>query len=142
VFAVQRAVLNQLMSDVVAERILDSQGPRHGRGADAPFQLSELYARLDREVWSELASGADIPSPRRELQREHLNRLALLLLRPSVLGRADTRGLARGEAVDLLARIRRAERRSGLSADAMAHLRECEQTLQQVLSARTIRGGV
>jgi hypothetical protein len=141
VFALQRAVLNQLMSDVVAGRVLDNQSAADDRTVSNSFQLSELYARLDRDVWSELASGSDIPPPRRELQREHLNRVAALLLRPNAVGRADARGLVRAEAVDLLARIRRAEGR-GRSADARAHLRECAQTLSQALAARTIRGGV
>jgi len=39
----------------------------------------ELYGRLDRSVWSELATGQDIPALRRELQREHINRIATAL---------------------------------------------------------------
>jgi len=104
--------------------------------------LSELYSRLDRDIWSELRGGADIPAPRRELQREHLNRLAALLLRPGAGGRADARGLVRAEATDLLARIRSAESRSSLSADARAHLKDCDETLTQALSARLVRAGV
>ena len=69
----QRAVLNQLMSDAVAARILDSVGKADR--PEAAFQLSELYARLNRDVWSELAKGGNITATRRELQREHVNRL-------------------------------------------------------------------
>jgi hypothetical protein len=127
------------MSDAVAVRILDNQGA--ARGTES-FQLSELYSRLDRDIWSELRSGADIPAPRRELQREHLNRLASLLLRPSGGSRADVRGLVRAEASDLLARIKGAESRSSLSADARAHLKDCDETLTQALSARLVRAGV
>ncbi len=139
-FEVQRALLAQLMSDAVAVRILDNQGATRV-GGDA-LQLSELYARLDRDIWSELRSPADIPSPRRELQREHLNRIASLLLRPSASSRADTRGLMRTQAQDLLARIQRAERSGALSADARAHLKDCDDTLTQALSARLMRVGL
>jgi hypothetical protein len=139
-FEVQRALLTQLMSDAVAVRILDNQGATRA-GGDA-LQLSELYARLDRDIWSELRSGSDIPSPRRELQREHLNRLAALLLRPSAASRADTRGLMRTQAQDLLARVQRAERSGALSADARAHLKDCDETLTQALSARLLRVGL
>ena len=140
VLAVQRTLLNHLMSDAVATRILDNQSVGAVRGES--FQLSELYSRLDRDIWSELRGGADIPAPRRELQREHLNRLAALLLRPGAGGRADARGLVRAEATDLLARIRSAESRSSLSADARAHLKDCDETLTQALSARLVRAGV
>lgn len=139
VFAVQRTLLNQLMSDAVAVRILDNQGST--RGSES-FQLSELYSRLDRDIWSELRASTDIPAARRELQREHLNRLASLLLRPSGGSRADVRGLVRAEASDLLARIKSAESRSSLSADARAHLKDCDETLTQALSARLVRSGV
>ena len=140
VLAVQRALLNHLMSDAVAVRILDNQGA--ARGSES-FQLAELYTRLDRDIWSELRGGSDIPAARRELQREHLNRLAALLLRPSTPAtRADSRGLVRAEASDLLARIKGAQSRSALSADARAHLKDCDETLTQALSARLVRAGV
>ena len=76
-----------------------------GKPGDS-FRLSELYARLTREVWSELGTAGDISAPRRELQREHLNRLAAMLLRPQRRGRAPTRkSLLRVQARELLARI-------------------------------------
>jgi hypothetical protein len=71
-----------------------------------------------------------------------LNRLAALLLRQSGGSRADVRGLVRAEASDLLARIKGAENRSSLSADARAHLKDCDETLTQALSARLVRAGV
>lgn len=147
VLAVQRAVLNQLMSDNVAGRILDNQrvgaGGRAGTANDS-FQLSELYARLDRDIWSELdgTRSGDISAPRRELQREYLNRVTALLLRPGSIGRADARGLVRTESRSLLARIKAAQDRPSLSADARAHLRDCDETLSQALSAKVTRLGV
>jgi len=138
--AVQRALLNQLMGDGVATRILANQDAGTKRGDS--FQLSELYARLDRDIWSELRNGADIPAARRELQREHLNRVAALLLRPAAASRVDARALVRAQATDLLGRIKSAENRAALSADARAHLKDCDDTLTQALSARVLRAGV
>jgi hypothetical protein len=140
VLGVQRAVLNQLMSDAVAARIIDSQG-KAATSADA-FQLSELYGRLDRDIWSELGGGSDISAQRRELQREHLNRVTALLLRPSATGRADTRSLVRVQSQALLVRVTAAERRGGLSADSRAHLQESANMLSQALSAKVVRQGV
>jgi hypothetical protein len=136
---IQRTVLNQLMSDSVAARVLDSQGKV--LPGEPAFQLSELNAALTRAVWGELSGRGDIPGPRRELQREHLARLAALLLRPASAGRADARGLVRREAQTLLVRIRAAERRPGLSADARAHLLDSAETLAQALAARMDRAG-
>ena len=59
----QRAVLNQLMSETVAARILDSVGKADR--PEAAFQLSELYGRLNRDIWSELAKGGPISATRR-----------------------------------------------------------------------------
>ena len=87
--------------------------------------------------------GGDIAASRRELQREHLNRVTSLLLRPAAAsGSVGTRSLVRAEATDLLARIKAAENRGALSADARAHLKDCDETLSQALSARVLRVGV
>ncbi|MGH8795531.1 MAG: zinc-dependent metalloprotease [Caldimonas sp.] len=139
VLAVQRAALGQLMSDTVAARIIDSQD-KAVRRADA-FQLSELYGRLQQEIWSGLAGRADIPSARRELQREHVNRIAAALLRPGNASRADARSLMRVQAQSLLGQIQAALARRSFGADTTAHLQDCADTLAQVLSARLQRAG-
>jgi hypothetical protein len=144
VLGVQRALLNQLMGDDVAARIIDSQGKVAARG-DA-FQLSELYGRLGHDIWSELDAGPagrtiDIPAPRRALQREHLNRLTALLLRPGSAGRADARSLVRAQAQALLARLNAASQRGAVSADTRAHLQDSADMLAQALAARMARPG-
>ncbi|NDP43919.1 MAG: DUF5117 domain-containing protein, partial [Aromatoleum sp.] len=58
VLAIQRPALAQLMSESVAQRILDSEAklaqPAQG------FRLSELYGELHAAIWSELKPGKDI----------------------------------------------------------------------------------
>jgi len=144
VLDMQRTLLAQLMSDGVAARLLDSEGKfeRTAAGRSDAFRVSELYERLTREVWSELGGAADIPAPRRELQREHVNRLAGMLLRPTASSRADSRSLLRVEAQGLLARISGAVKRGGLSAEARAHLADSADTLTQALQAKLQRAGV
>jgi hypothetical protein len=141
VLGMQRALLAQLMSDGVATRLLDSEGKVDGRASEG-FRLSELYTRLTREVWSELGKSGDIAAQRRELQREHINRLSNMLLRPTAASRADARSLLRVEALGLLARINGASKRAGLSAEARAHLADSADTLTQALQARLQRAGV
>jgi Met-zincin/Domain of unknown function (DUF5117) len=143
VLGMQRALLAQLMSDSVATRILDSEGKVDaGTGKAGAFHLSELYTRLTREVWSELGKSGDISAPRRELQREHVNRLSSMLLRPGAASRADARSLLRVEAQGLLARINGAGKRPGLSAEARAHLADSADSLTQALQAKLQRAGV
>ena len=143
VLGMQRALLAQLMSDGVASRLLDSEGKADARsGSASAFHLSELYTRLTKEVWSELGKSGDIASARRELQREHVNRLSAMLLRPTSASRADARSLLRVEAQGLLARVNGAVKRPGLSAEARAHLADSADTLTQALAAKLQRQGV
>jgi hypothetical protein len=137
----QRSLLSRLLDDSVASRILDSVG-KADRSGDA-FRLSELYSRLSREIWSELGTpGREIPSLRRELQRDHLNRVANILLRPGTLARADARGLMRADAQALLARIEAARKAAnGISEEARAHLADAADTLSQALNSRLSRYG-
>lgn len=139
VLDMQRSLLTQLMSDTLAVRILDSQA-KALQPAEA-LRLSELYGRLTREVWSELGAKADIPSLRRELQREHVNRVAAALLRPGAASRADARSLMRVEAQALLGRLNAAQKRTDLSEEARAHLADSADTLAQALAARLQRAG-
>jgi hypothetical protein len=93
-------------------------------------------------VWSELRGGnGDITSMRRELQREHVNRLATLLLKPGALSRADARSLLRVQSQELLGRIQAAAQRKGLSEEARAHLQDSADTLRQALNAPLQRQG-
>ena len=136
----QRAVLNQLMSDAVAARILDSVGKSDR--PEAAFQLSELYARLNRDVWTELGQGGSISATRRELQRDHINRVANSLIRPSPQSRADARSLLRVQALQLQAQLDKALKRSApMDAETRAHLQDSAETLSQALSAKLQRAG-
>jgi hypothetical protein len=142
VLGLQRALLGQLMSDTVAARILDSQD-KFEPGME--FRLSELYTRLTQEVWSEVhpARTNDIPPRRRELQREHVNRMSAMLLRPSPSSRADARSLLRAEAQVLSKRLDAALKKpGGLSLEARAHLQDSAETLSQALAAKLTRAGV
>ncbi|HSI61343.1 MAG TPA: zinc-dependent metalloprotease [Ideonella sp.] len=133
VLDLQRALLNQLMSDSVAGRLLDAQA-KADRPQDA-MPLSEVYSQLTREVWLELGKGGDIVSARRDLQREYVNRIAGLLLRPAATTRADARSLVRVQARALLERIEASRNRAGLSAEARAHLADSAESLRAALAA-------
>jgi len=133
-------LLGALMNDGVAQRLLDSEGKVDRNGP--ALRLSELMQRLNGAVWSELRErGGDIPALRRELQREYVNRLAGLLLRPGALTRADARSLVRVQSQQLLVQIQVAAQRKNLSAEARAHLQDSADTLRQALNAPLTRQG-
>ena len=138
--SVQRAVLDQLMSDAVATRI--AEGEYRQTKANSGFRLSELYDTLQDSIWSELKSGREITSFRRNLQREHLRRVTAALLRPSQSVQADARSLQRENAKQLLSQIKAAKLNAALSKEARAHLAECENTLEQAIKAPVVRSGV
>jgi hypothetical protein len=134
----QRAVLNYLLSDVIATRILDSK-TKLDRSSDA-FGLGELYTRLTADVWSELSTTAPITAARRDLQRDHVNRLSLAVVRPTGTGRADVRGLMREQTRALLGKLDMALRKTtAFDAETRAHLADSADTLRQSLAATVLR---
>ena len=136
----QRRVLAQLMSETVAQRILDSEvkldDPRKS------LRLSEVYETLQLSIWSELKTGRDITPLRRNLQREHVSRVAGGLLRPSASMPADARALLREEAKSLRHDIAAAQGKPGFSKEAKAHLAETLTQLDEALKAPIVRQGI
>ncbi len=136
----QRALLATLMSDTVATRLIESE-EKAPTGTTRTLRVPELYSRLTQAIWSELQGSGDIEPLRREIQRDHVNRIAALLLHPNAATRADTRSLVRVQARGLLEAIRAAMHRRGLSDEARAHLQDSADTLAQALDARLQRAG-
>jgi hypothetical protein len=120
----QRAVLAYLMSDTIAAR-------------------TELYNRLSADVWGDLNSTRVVDTARRELQRDHVNRLAASLLRPMPGSRVDTRSQVRTQTRALLARLDAAlHKRGPADPNTRAHLADCADTLRQALAAPLQRQGL
>jgi hypothetical protein len=140
VLKIQRDVLNLLMSDAVAQRIIDSEvkleDPKNG------FRLSELYASLHRSIWSELKTGQEITPLRRNLQREHLARIANALVRGSSTAPADARALLRQDARALRDELKAVPARAAMSKETQAHIAESLSTLDEALKASLQRQGV
>jgi hypothetical protein len=140
VLNVQRAVLDQLMADDVAARLLSSQEKLADQSK--ALKLSDMYDSVQGAIWSEVKSGHEISSMRRNLQREHLRRVADSLVRPSAAQPADARALKREAAVQLQADIRKAVANPKLSKESRAHLNESLNTLSEALKAQLTRASV
>ena len=143
VLGIQRGALDALMADATAARLADAEA----KVAD-PRELptyAEVQDRLASAVWSELAARSDpraIDSLRRNLQREHVKRLAAGLLRPASAVAADVRAVHRQVAVRLEADLRQALARPGWSGIARAHLADSHAVLAEALRAPLVRQGV
>jgi len=140
VLSIQRSALDQLMGDGLAARLADAES----NVADKRqlLSLAEVHARIADSVWSELKTGAEIDSLRRNLQREHARRVAAGLVRPSTAVAADVRAVNRQVAVKLQADLQRALGSSNLSATTRAHLAESSSLLAEALKAPMVRSGV
>ncbi len=139
IFNVHKAVLDRVLSDGVASRLVESA--TQVGDPKTTLSVAELNSALTRAIWSELRTGADIGLVRRNLQREHVRRLAGALLKPSAGMPPDARAVARSTALDLVRQLERAKAGRGLSGEARAHLDESLATLQEALRAPLQRAG-
>jgi len=140
VLTLQRTALDQLMSDTVAARLADAETKVADRRQ--LLSLAEVHGQLADAVWSELKGGREIDSLRRNLQREHVKRVAAGLVRPSSAVAADIRAVNRQVAVKLQADLQRAAGNGALSATTRAHLAESASVLADALRAPLIKQGV
>ncbi len=114
VFVVQKAMLDEMMSDPVATRLLDA--PEKAPDASKLLHLSDLYDTLQSSIGAELKSGRDITMIRRNLQREDLRLMTAMLLHPAPTTPPDARSLMRMNAQGLVADLKGAQGKTGYSA--------------------------
>lgn len=135
---IQRSVLNQLMTDGLAERLLDNRDRTQDREA-RPLLPQELLQRLQDSIWSQASPvDANAASWQRNLQREHTQRLAISVLRPAS-ARADVRAAQRTAARQLLSLL---QREPGRTAEERAHRQGCLETLRTALAAPLVQQGL
>lgn len=135
---IQRSVLNQLMADGLAERLLDNRDRTQDREA-RPLLPAELLQRLQDSIWSPATiADANAASWQRNLQREHTQRLAAMVLRPGSL-RADVRAAQRNAARQLLSLL---QGQPGRTDEDRAHRQGCLETLRAALAAPLVKQGL
>jgi len=144
VLTLQRGALDALMADGLAGRLADAES----KVAD-PRQLltyAEVQTRLSNAVWSELRADnkgrGDIDSLRRNLQREHVRRLATGLVRVSATTAADVRAVHRQVAMQLQSQLKAAVAGKRRSSLVQAHLEDSLETLTEALKAPLVKQGV
>lgn len=131
----QRLTLDTLMSDTLAERLLENAGRMRDLEA-RPLTLSEVRRTLSDAVWRTAALPQAQAAWQRNLQREYVNRLSGTVVRGST--RADVRALARADARERLAALKAASAGSDIDR---AHRQDLIDTLQRALDASVVRTG-
>ena len=139
VLQVQSVALERLLNAGTATRVLDLPLYLPPGERRQLLTLPEVYSTLQNAVWSELKSGGDIDRMRRNLQRAHLKRMQHLLTDGASNMPPDAISLMRMNAVELQQDLRRAAKRSGISIEARAHLRDSLALLEQALNASMTR---
>jgi hypothetical protein len=132
--SLQRGVLAPLMSERLAERLLDNRDKTTDLEPH-PLLPQEVHQRLMKAIWVLPAS-----KRQRDLQLEHVNRLAALWLRPTS-ARAEVRAVVWQQTQQLHVWLRRASNRTS-DASTRAHLSACLDTLQSAMRASVVRVGV
>jgi hypothetical protein len=103
--SMQGNLLASLTNQAKLARMIDNE-LRMPRGADA-YTVAELFQNLTAGIWTEIRSGADVSSIRRNLQRAYIDRMGAIVMneRPSPAMPSwpeDARALARLELGQLL----------------------------------------
>jgi hypothetical protein len=137
VLDLHRAVLTPLLGPEVAQRLLNNE--LKVNTPNEALTLAEMYATLHRAVWSELATGDDIPLIRRNLQREYIARVSLALVKPMPNMPADARALLRADANKLRGELVAMQKRNKQSVETKAHVAESLATLDEALKAPVMR---
>jgi len=132
---VQLVALDRLLAPGTASRLLDLSSYVAVDKRKGLISLSEVYGTLNHTIWAELKSGAEIDRLRRNLQREHLKRLQVVLTRAPATLPPDALSLARLHATQLQSDLRAAVAKGGLSVESRAHLAESLGTLTEALRA-------
>ncbi len=131
ILRIQRGPLSALYHPLLLGRLQDMA---FWAGGDA-FGMPELFDGLREAVWAELASGANINSFRRNLQRMHLDHVVTLVVKPPRDTPADASSLARADLLALAASIRNVLSDTGLDRQTRAHLEESITRIDAALKA-------
>jgi len=146
VLGLQRVVLDALFSERLAQRVSESQlkletTPEKTIKSDT-LGLAEIYTRIQVSIWQEAIQGKRVQLLRRNLQKEHLQRMTTMLLRSSKGLPPEAAGLMRQNARLLLSQLKRAQDKRTLDLESQAHYQDAINTLGESLKASIQRSAL
>jgi len=146
VLTLQKLILDPIFSERLAQRVSESQlkterdPSPHARNES--LGLTEIYGRVQDAIWFEANQGRRVQLLRRNLQKEHLQRISTLLVKPSRGFPPEAVGIVRQNARRLLNQLKRALASSNLDADTKAHWVDSISTLNESLKANIQRSSL
>jgi hypothetical protein len=129
--SIQSIPLDHVYSPVLMSRMLDIEL----RDGGDHLTLPEVFGSFLAAIWSEVATGDDISSLRRGLQREHLAKLVALVVSSAPGVPEDASALARSDLKRLGGEISEALAGGGLDTYTRAHLDESLAIIDAALEA-------
>jgi hypothetical protein len=157
VLSIQRIVLNRCFDPAVLSRLQNQE--LQANPDTKPLKVAEVFQTMTDAIWNPVNGGKDaaVATMRRNLQREHLDRLCrfvlgqrnnpfgdmygyVIFLGGSRTPPADARSLARYHLGRIEERIDKALNQS-LDDTTKAHLVECRERIKKVLEAQYTANG-
>ena len=133
---IQSGALYRLLDPRILLRVQDNE-LRVETGEDK-FTMVELFNEINGAVWSELSSGANINSFRRNLQKNHVEALITILINKNQLFPHDAQALSRHHINRLYLRIKSLLETEKYDEYTYAHLKECVNLMYSAYNAQTI----
>ena len=140
VMGLQASVLTMLMNPSTLRRVLDNEARMED--GKSGLGLPELLERVGREVWSEIAAAGNgapkISSLRRNLQREHVERLIdLSMAKSGPTAMRTIASLATSQLTDIRDSLKGLGDRN-VDAYTRAHVRDLSTRIERALDARYV----
>lgn len=135
VLGIQTAPLHRLYHPITLDRLVDLELRYDGKDK---FTMAEMFKGIREAVWSELFSGKNVKSFRRELQRAHLTKLIDLVVKAMPGIPADATTLARADLLSIQRAIDAAPKVK-LDDITKAHLEETKARIDAALKAAVQR---
>ncbi|WP_394348406.1 zinc-dependent metalloprotease [Algibacter pacificus] len=123
----QTKTLNSILSTSRLKRMIENES-LNGNNA---YKLTTMMRDLRNGIWKELNSGKNVDTYKRNLQREHINRLAYLMNSKSS---SDINAISRAELTTLRSLIR--SRIGSRNAITNIHLRDMVEQINQILDPK------
>ncbi len=131
---IQASALLRLYDPLILQRVQDNE-LRFARG-EQPFTMAEMFTILKDTIWTEIFSGQNINSFRRELQRMHLSVLSKIVVREPGMIPHDAVTLARANLLNIRKTIDQNSGTSKWDDYTAAHLEEVRAKIDAVLNAQ------
>ena len=137
---IQRVALRRLFAPAVLGRVANNEFKMGGDPARA-LTMPYLFNSVGSTVWTELGAKQNIPTLRRQLQRNHLDTMIEMFVKPGAGTPEDAKMLAWDQLRQLKTRIAAAKAAPALDTYTRVHLDEALNRVNRTLDAKVMIGG-